>query len=435
MDSEHIRFVHGNKEDFDAGKAKHLVHGCVNNGVPEDVAEAIWEKMTKFAEYAFNRSHAACYAYIAYITAYMACHWPEEFFAAMLNAFIENSDKMKSYLGHAAKRGIQLEIPDIQRSECKFKAENNAILYGLQGIKGLKSQAVDIVADRKERGPYQDFQDLYERMAQRDNLLDKTSIEGLIYSGALNSFSENKAALFKQAEAVKKSHKKNASDFAMGQLCLFSENDLKIPLPDAEPFSTEFALEKEYEVLGMFVSSPPTDRFADFLAKQRKIKPLEKVAETTKYMKSVRTIGLVRNLKPFLNKNGNFMASFDLETRYAKVSCVIFPEAYEAWKQNLSNNAVVCVEGSWSKDNRDENAMQLLVREVRYPEFNLMEKDEVKPVRIHISSKEEQNEVLAFIQQNEGNVPVVLVANGKDFPIKTRVQVNETTKKFFSAYR
>ena len=445
MASEHIRFVHGNKEDFEAGKAKHLVPGCINNGVPEAVAEEIWSKMTKFAEYAFNRSHAACYAYIAYITAYMACHWPEEFFAAMLNAFIENSDKMKSYLGHAAKRGIRLEIPDVQRSYCKFKAENNAILYGLQGITGLKSQAVDIVADRDENGLYLNLQNLYERMGKRGNLLDKTSIEGLIYSGALNSFSENKAALLEQAELVKKSYKSHAGDFALGQISLFGEQDNAVTMPKTTPFSWEYALEKEREVLGMYVSSHPTDKYVDKLRFVSDITPLENLAQSKQIAKGVQTMVMIRDLKPFLSKKGQSMAAFKLETKFATISCVIFPKEYEKCQENLLPNAVVCITGDWNKDNRDETAMQMIVTDVSKADFLLRAQVSEKPVapvkkkpeevRVYITSKEEQQEVLAFIKANVGPTPVIFVAKGKDYPVKIGVQLSEKAKNFFANYQ
>ena len=442
MASEHIRFVHGNKEDYEAGKAKHLVPGCINNGVPENVAEEIWSKMTKFAEYAFNRSHAACYAYIAYITAYMACHWPEEFFAAMLNAFIENSDKMKSYLGHAAKRGIRLEIPDVQRSDCKFKAENNAILYGLQGIKGLKAQAIDIVADRSEHGEYKDFQNLYERMGHRNNLLDKTSIEGLIYSGALNSFSTNKAALLKQADLIKKSYKAHANDYALGQFSLFGEQENIVPIPKTTPFSWEYALEKEREVLGMYVSSHPTDKYSERLDSFPSIRPLEKLVQSLKPERKVQTLGLIRDLKPFMNKSGKMMASFKLETKYASISCIMFPREYETEQRGLDLNAVVCITGDWSKDNRDDTAMQMVVSKVTKAEFVLVEQEipypEVEkaldPIKVPINNKDEQQQVLDFIKVNPGRTPVVLIANGREYPIKAGVLYSSEAEAFFSGF-
>lgn len=198
MEAEKHVFLHGNKEAFDSGKDSNYAPGCIANGIAERTAIHIWNKMEKFASYAFNRSHAACYAYIGYITAYLSCHWPNEFYAGMLNAFIENSDKSKVYLAQAHDRGIALQLPDVQTSQCGFSSNRDGILFGLQGISGVKTIAVPIVKSREDSGPFEDLEDLCDRVTSMGGKINKTNLNGLVFSGALRSFSDNKAALLEQ---------------------------------------------------------------------------------------------------------------------------------------------------------------------------------------------------------------------------------------------
>jgi DNA polymerase-3 subunit alpha len=245
MAAERQVFIYGNKAEFDAGQDLNYAPGCVANGITEDVAAEIWEQMANFAKYAFNRSHAACYAWIGYITAYMSCHWPTEFYAALLNAFIENSDKVKAYLSQAARRGIQLLPPNVNRSECQFKPEQDGIRFGLQGISGLKSQAVGIVREREDGGAYADFQDLYDRLAASGNKLNRTAAEGLIWGGALSSLPEsgNQAALLKLFPLLENNYKKEGVFQSMGQMSMFSEAQ-KISMPEVPDVSEEESLKK-----------------------------------------------------------------------------------------------------------------------------------------------------------------------------------------------
>lgn len=431
MAQEQTKFIGGNREAYESGAAKHLILGCTGNGVVESIAAAIWEKVVKFASYAFNRSHAACYAYIGYVTAYMSCHWPAEFYAAMLNAFIEASDKTKSYLAQADKRGIKLMLPDIQKSECLFTGENGSILFGLQGISGLKSMAVKIVDERNANGSYGGLQNLYERMAARDAKLQKKSIEGLVYSGALNVFSENKAALLEQYSRIDVSYKADAENRQMNQISLFGEKDTTIPLPKTKAFSEEYAISKEMEMLGMYVSYHPTDLFSDRMEQHPEVKPLDAVVQMTPPTKNLKTLALIKNVKRFYTKQGKEMASFEAETKYASLPCVIFPDNMETNKPFLKDNEVYCLEGNLGRDLRNE-ALQMLVREIIIPEHVLTP---VKPaIKVTVHNKEEQTKVINFVKRHPGEVPVVLVAGGKEYPLKQRVSDDWDAFAFFNNF-
>lgn len=432
MEQEQLVFLHGNKAAFEAGKDAKYAPGCIENGIPEKTAKDIWGQMEKFASYAFNKSHAACYAYLAYITAYMSCHWPAEFYAAMMNAFIEVSNKFKEYLAQADSRGISLQIPDIQRSECHFLGEGDHILFGLQGISGLKSMATKIVDERDKHGPFLGIQDMYERMGNREEPLNKKCIEGLVYSGALNCFSENKAALLAQYSLVEADYKSNASNRAMNQITLFSEEDTKIPLPDTPPLSENYQMDKELEALGMYVSKHPTDLYKEDIAKYLDITPLEKLVTFTVPLKYIKTVGLVKNIKRFYTKAGKEMASFTVETKYASMNCVIFPDFVQDNKPLLIENTVYCIEGGLIKDNRSD-ALQISVKTLVTPDFIL--KGPSEAIRVPVRNRYEQDQIVWYVDTHPGNVPVILVAAGRDFPLKKRVAQGQDTMNFFRQFQ
>lgn len=432
MDKEHERFVYGNRADYDAGKTKHLIPGCVQNGISEEAAEMIWTKMAKFAEYAFNRSHAVCYAYIGVITAYMACHWTQEFYAALLNAFIDNSEKIREYLSQASARGIQLLAPDINLSSCTFKAENGNIRFGLQGIIGIKVEAERIVEERQERGKFKSFQELYERMAARDERLNKKGLESLIYSGALSSFNTNKAAMIEMIPLLEKNEHCMAEARKMGQISLFGDIDNQIAIPDVVPMQPREELSHEREVLGMYLSRHPVDDLLEAVKRNSKYIVLEELAGGG-IRNNVKTIGMVRNVRTFVTKKGYQMASFMLETRYAAMPCVVYSDMYEKILGTLHEEAVVAINGNVAPDNRGDG-IQLIVKEM-IDEVALRRR--IVPVEVQVANKEEQDQVIRYVKMHPGTQIVVLVApDGKRYPLRNLVESSESvTEEMMKKFR
>lgn len=426
---EHV-FINGNRNEFDSGKDKNYAPGCIANGIPIGVAKEIWSQMSDFAKYAFNRSHAVCYAFLSYITAYMRCYWPEEFYAAMLNAFIENSDKTHIYLYQAAHCGINILPPDINRSQCNFMAEKGSIRFGLSGINGIKSAATDVVKERDERGPYSDVQDLYERLADKGAGLTKKSIEGLVYSGALSEFSSNKMALLRQYELIEAAYKKTAADRELGQISLFSQDELKIGLPEVPPFSEMRSMQLEYSVLGYYLSKHPTEAILKKISPPKTYVALDELASVTNMDRKVTilTIGMINHLKMFYTKSGSMMYTFSLETKFSSVSAVVFPDVLEKFGELLTEASVVAIWADFVYDDRREG-MQLVVNKVLDP---LAYVETAKtPVVISVINKAEQDEVLAYVEAHGGDTPVELEYNGKRYPLKRGVQYNASAIAYF----
>lgn len=394
---ERRKFIYGNKEDYDAGKTKHHIIGCVDNGIPEKVAIEIWEKMEKFGKYAFNRSHAVCYAVISIITAFMSCHWTEEFYAALLNAFIETGDKVKEYLSQAAKRNIPLLPPDINRSQCGFKSEGNGIRFGLQGISGLKAMAEDVVDERAKAGDFTTFQDLYDRMSARNAKLNKKCLEGLIYGGAMNAFSDNKADLLAAIPMLEANDKSTSAARQMGQFSLFGTT---ITLPTGTPrMPGRVELDREFDALGMYLSRHPADELVAFVAHNPRCTTIDailaqKIEEGRRI--NCQTVGLISNLRQFMTRNTEeWMCSFTLSTKFASIPCVMFPKDYKKFGPLIRENIVICACGYVTQDNRNEDAKQFVVSGV-FDEDSMYKTDGA--IEVTVRNKDEQTNLLRFIK-------------------------------------
>lgn len=428
MDAEKEVFIYGNKEAFDAGKDPSFACGCVANGISKETAEKLWAQMDSFASYAFNRSHAACYAFLACITAYMRCYWPKEFYAAMCNAFIENSDNLRSYLSQATRLGIKLLSPDVNKSEVVFAAEKDGIRYGLGGISGIKGQAGEIVGERKENGEFKGVQNLFNRMANRDSMLSKTVIEGLVYSNALSQFSPNKNSLLAIFPILQKTYKATATDRALSQISLFGNlEEEEIVLPDAPTMDHNVELRKECEVLGVFLSGHPAQEVTSILASNKDGLSIETLcaSEEKRY---VTTGGMIQGSRIFYTKKGEQMATFQLESQFASIPCVMFPSNLLGYQEMVHDQALVIISGSYVH-NRDGDGMQFIVNTIEPKQAYQGMTD---PFVVNVHSKAEQQAVLDYIRKYPGPHRVILSGNGKEVELKQGVNMTLSSLNYLS---
>lgn len=408
------------------------VHRIYNDG------EIVYSHLIKVLKYSkswgrkVNRSHAACYAYIGYITAYMSCHWTEEFYAALLNAFIENSDKVKSYLGQAAHRNIHLLPPDINLSGCNFKAEKGNIRFGLQGISGVKNVAKVIVDERETNGKFESLQSLYERMADRDEKLNKRAFEGLVYAGALNVLCNNKAAMLAYLPLLEANYKYFETSRKTQQPTLFPISLLQVDIPDVPMLSEKEELQKEYDMLGMYLSKHPTDNILQNLASSKNYVSLEDLLVMTTPRKCIQTVGLIKNFRRFYTKAAKEMCTFTLETKFSSMPVVVFPNTFSDYSTLLIDNAVIGINGDLALNNQG-TGMQIVAREI-LPEYSLV-KQVIRPIIVPVNSKEEQDNVLSFIKQHPGNTPVHLEHNSKIYPLKIGVNITPSVVEFFKSIK
>lgn len=251
MEKERQNFVYGNEEEG--------VPGCVNRGISEEIANKIYEQMMDFAKYAFNKSHAAAYAVVAYQTAYLKCHFPVEFMAALMTSVIDNPPKVADYILSCRRMGIAILPPDINKGDSTFSVDGGGIRYGLSAIKSIGKPVIEaIVAERNQRGDFTSLRDFIERMTGKD--VNKKAIENFIKAGAFDELPGNrrqKMMVYAQILDAIVQEKKN---MMAGQMSLFdfvSEEEktaYEIHMPDVEEYPKEAKLAFEKEVLGIYIS-------------------------------------------------------------------------------------------------------------------------------------------------------------------------------------
>ena len=418
MAKEKEIFIHGQVENGEV-----IVPGAVRNGVPEDVAKQIFDEMTAFASYAFNKSHAAAYALVAVQTAWLKLHWPVQFMAALMNSFSGNSDKVGYYIQTCRKRGIRVLPPDVNSSQEKFSVEDGAIRFGFAGVKNLGHGAIQaIVAEREAGGPYRDIFDFCERVACA--AVNKKCVESLIRAGAMDALPGNRAQKLGVYERAIDAAGRRQKTAVQGQLSLFDAvEDVELappPLPDLPEFSRQDQLRMEREVTGVYITGHPLDEYEAELSKlevnSQVLQGLSEEADGGMAwdQKLVSMGGIVAERKLKATKSGTMMAFVQLEDMYGLTEVLVFPKVYDRVGHLLSQDAAVLLTGRLSV--REEESPKLLLDSVRplgggeaAPAPAPRAKEAVHKLYIKCPDALRE-EALAILRQTPGNIPVILVS-------------------------
>ena len=418
MAKEKEIFIHGQVENGQV-----VVPGAVRNGVPEDVAKHIFDEMTAFASYAFNKSHAAAYALVAVQTAWLKLHYPVQFMAALMNSFSGNSDKVGYYIQTCRKRGIRVLPPDVNSSQEKFSVEDGAIRFGFAGVKNLGHGAIQaIVAEREAGGPYRDIFDFCERVACA--AVNKKCVESLIRAGAMDALPGNRAQKLGVYERAIDAAGRRQKTAVQGQLSLFDAvEDVEIappPLPDLPEFSRQDQLRMEREVTGVYITGHPLDEYEAELSKlevnSQVLQGLSEEADGGMAwdQKLVSMGGIVAERKLKATKSGTMMAFVQLEDMYGLTEVLVFPKVYDRVGHLLNQDAAVLLTGRLSV--REEESPKLLLDSVRplgggeaAPAPAPRAKEAVHKLYIKCPDALRE-EALAILRQTPGNIPVILVS-------------------------
>ena len=358
MQAERENFIHGKKREDGSFECV----GAVANGVPEDVANHIFDEMAAFAEYAFNKSHAAAYSVVSYQTAYLKCHYPRQYMAALLTSILDWTGKLTEYLGECKELGIEILPPHINRSTGSFRMEGEGIRFGLLAVKGLGRSVIDnIVAERKKNGPFTGLLDFCKRMAGKD--LNKQALKNLIRCGAFDCFGYARKELLAVHEAAMDSAAGYARSHAGGQMNLFAAAEIAEPelsIPRIGESSIGEKLRQEYEALGFYLTGHPLDEYR-LLAKRWKMDETAAItAEESRYQdrQQVRLLGMAAGKKTMNTKSGQMMCFLNLEDRSGAIEVVLFPTVYRDYQQVLQKDAPFVVEGRISL--REEEPAKVL---------------------------------------------------------------------------
>lgn len=368
MVRERQNFVYGNEAEG--------VPGCISRGVPEAVANQIFDEMMDFAKYAFNKSHAAAYAVVAYQTAYLKYYYPVEFMAALITSVIDHSTKVAEYIYVLKQMGIRLLPPDINEGEASFTVKDGHIVYGLASIRGVGRQVVEeITTARASGGAFRSLQDFIERIPQKAR--NKRIIESLIAAGALDSLPGNrrqKSVVYEQVIAVVNEGQKQSMS---GQLNLFDmlgsseQAKREIHFPPLEDFPKGERLAREKEVLGVYVSGHPLDEVLPLWEKTVTKRSVDFMASEEVSLHDRETVvigGLVTGVTVKFTRNNQKMAFVMLEDLIGTVEVIVFPKTMEQYAELLQNDETLFVVGQVSLE-EDRDSKLIAERIYRFDEL------------------------------------------------------------------
>ena len=365
MEKERRNFVYGNEEEG--------VPGCIANGISEQTANKIYDDMIDFAKYAFNKSHAAAYAVVSYQTAFLKYYYPVEFMAALMTSVIEMPTKVAEYIQVCRQMNIKILPPDVNRGAYGFSVDNGAIRYGLSAIKSVGRPVINaLVEEREANGEYRSLKDFIERLT---GTVNKRAIENFIKAGALDCLEGNrrqKMLVYGQIVDSIAQEKKNS--FA-GQMSLFDlvsdeeKKEYEIRMPDVEEYDKEMILAFEKDVLGIYLSGHPLERYRNIMekmisAKTTDFQPDEESGIPKVYDgQKVIIGGMITEKTIKYTRNNKVMAFLTVEDLLGTVEIVVFPRDYEKWQSMLNEDARVFVQGRVNAE--DDKPSKLILEKVR----------------------------------------------------------------------
>lgn len=407
MEKERANFIYGNEEEG--------VPGCVANGISEQVASQIYDDMMDFAKYAFNKSHAACYAVVSYQTAYLKYYYPVEFMAALMTSVIDNSGKVAEYIMVCRSMGISILPPDINQGESGFSVDGRSIRYALTAIKSVGRPVIDaVVKERNERGPYTNLKDFITRMADKD--VNRKAIENFIKAGAFDSLPGTRKQFMSAYVQIMDHIVHDRKNNMAGQMSLFDivdesqKEEFEVKLPDVGEYPKEMLLAFEKEVLGIYISGHPleeqeelwkkgiTNTTADFMIDE------ETGATMVKDNATAIIGGMIADKKIKYTKNDKVMAFLQVEDLVGSVEVIVFPKDYEKYSTKLMEDNKIFVRGRVSLE-EDKDGKLICERITAFDEIP-------RKLWIKFPSKEsyekEEAEMYSLLADSDGSDSVII---------------------------
>ena len=425
MEQERKNFIYG----IDDENGNIIVLGCVRNGVDEKTANKIFDEMIDFASYAFNKSHAAAYAVVAYQTAWLKCYYPIEFMAALLNSFLGSSDKISQYVHECKILNIEVLPPDINESYVKFTVVNGKIRFGLAAVKNVGEGAVkSIIEERKSDGKYRSFRDFCDRIDGRD--VNKRCIESLIKSGAFDSMGTYRSRLIavyeKMLDGIAQIKKRNMEgqlsmfELSMGtgnngsnaESSFYEEEDI---YPEINEYPNKVLLSMEKEMLGLYISGHPLSEFEEELSKMVSLYSSELNEEVNQSDEAyslddkknicdgmnVVVGGIITSKKTKTTRNNNLMAFLTLEDMYGTMEVIVFPTTLEKYSKLIIEENIVLIKGRISV--KEEEQTKIICEEI-----SPLKKMRVQKVYLRVNNITEDNKdsLVALLKYFKGDTPV-----------------------------
>ncbi len=343
-------------------KGKEFIEGAKKNGVPENVASDIYADMASFGSYAFNKSHAAAYAIVAYRTAYLKCHYPVEFMASLLTSVLDNTDKVIEYIAECNNLHIKVLPPDINISYNGFTVDGDSIRFGLLAIKSVGRNLISsIISQRSQNGPFKSFLDFCERTYSTE--LNKRALESLIKCGAFDSFGVNRQSMVCGMDGVLSNIEGESRQNVEGQLNLFDSGSEskkhEAVLPQLKEYEQNELLRYEKELTGLYLSSHPLAQYAEYSKKYIKntIRELTSEESTRLDNKYVVLLASISSVRIKITKRNETMAFVMLEDMSGMMEMLVFPKTLEKYSHLLKENGIIVVRGRVSVKEDEDNKL------------------------------------------------------------------------------
>ena len=437
MEQERKNFIYGNPDEG--------VKGCVNNGIDEKVAGKIYDDMIDFAKYAFNKSHAACYAVVSFQTAYLKTYYPVEFMAALMTSVIDNTSKVAGYIYACKQMNIGILPPDVNESQMEFTVENGKIRFAMAAIKSLGRPTIQAIL--KERGVNGSFVSMQDFVTRMSHALNKRAIENFVKAGAFDTFGHTRKSMMIVSESMLDSAIKHNKDSMSGQMSLFdfaAEEDKKafeIRIPDVAEYTKEELLGYEKEILGVYVSGHPLDEYTGMVKKyitnvSSDFEIDDETGETKVKDGAVAIIGgLITNKTIKTTKKGQLMAFFTLEDVVGTVEVVVFPNSFTANRVVMDHAEKVFVTGK-VQANVDENAKLICDKVV---DFNTIPRKLWIRFESLSAYEEKKAELDGILHESDGKDTVVIYCTKENkritLPSNRTIKVNsELIQKLQAMY-
>lgn len=408
MERERHFFIYGKKAED--GSIECI--GAVNNGLSKEDAEKIFDNISSFASYAFNKSHAAAYSMVSYQTAYLKCHFPVEYMASLLSSVIDFGDKLIEYLNECKQMKIDVIYPDINESNENFTVINkNTIRFGLLAVKRVGQGFVSSIIEERKNGKYKSLENFIIRIQKRE--INKHAILSLIQSGAFDKIESTRKEMIQNYENILKKCQNNRSE-AKGQLSLFKSDDTNlynlnsinhVKPKEIEEYSDDELIKMEKESIGVYLSSHPLDKYYDFI-KKHSIDMCSNVNNDERYYNNypVRMAGIIDNIKIINTKQKDKMAFVTLCDKTSSIECIFFPEQFKKYSSILQKDNIIFVSGNLSID---DNKKKLLVNFSSDFDVFTSKAKEILIIKLKSKNCKEMHSLLKILGENKGDCCVV----------------------------
>ena len=451
MAYEREKFING----WEDPKGLHSIPGAVKLGIPKETAEKVFAEMESFAQYAFNKSHATAYAMITFQTAYLKCYYEVEFLTAILNNRITKADEIKTYLSYARSENIQVLPPNINKSQTYFSVESdNSIRYGLSGLKGVGIAAIDVIINERKNGEFKDLHDFISRIMHiQPSLINKKSMESLIFSGALDCFGLYRSQLIAMYDTIIEKVEKDIERQKTGQFSLFenfeseSSKADQVPVPKIKEYTDEAKLKFEKSILGVYMSGHPLQKFEDRWKSYNFNSTMVENDEEDQYSDDedmdiqsnayangslqngtkVKCGGIITDVKRILTKAGNKpMAILHIEDIYGTFVVMVVPKCYEKYKDLLVEDNIVEIYGSFTDRDGRESCVTADKISLMEDEIDNVEETQTLYLKYNTKDSKVSDKVNLILSLYPGPCSVIVrcTSDNKAYKLGKKVNVN-----------